>query len=151
MAERTAEEALDALGENGGAGEALPPLDNRAVGSNEEGGGELADLELTGEPTIRVEQQGDLKVPVVACVEDDIARGLRGGRRSGAVLECRGGRESRSRGEDRGIDDGDSQPAGAVLIGHAGEEDNLAARRSGGGVGDSLEESEKKRLRGLDA
>jgi len=66
LAERAAEEAFDALGKDGGAGEALPALQDATVGGDEECGGELADLELTGELTIVVEQHRDFKVPVVA-------------------------------------------------------------------------------------
>ena len=87
LAERAAEEVLDALSEDGGAGKSLPALNDGAVGSKEESGGELLDPKLAGELTIVVEQQGDLKVPVVAGVEDGITRGSRGRRRSGVVRE----------------------------------------------------------------
>ena len=67
------------------------------------------------------------------------------------MCEGGGGRKSRGRLEDRGIDNGDSQAAWAVLMIHASEKDDLAARWGGGGVGDGLKEGDEDGLRGVGA
>lgn len=119
------------MSEYGGAGEAAPFLEDAAVGGDEEGGGDLLDCELARQPRSRIEEQGDVEMPIIGGVEDGVRRGRLG------------------RPWSRGIDDGDAEPSGSVLIGHAGEEDGLAAGGRVRGVGDGLEEREQEGLSGI--
>lgn len=133
LPERPTKQSLNSLGKNRGPGQSLPPLYDGSVGRNKECGGNHFDSELAGNLTLQVDQQREVEMPVVSGVENGIVGRLRAG--------C----------ENRGIDDGDSQSAGAVLLSHADKEYDLPARISVGGVGDRLQERQEERLRGLNA
>jgi hypothetical protein len=108
-------------------------LEDVAIGGDQERSGDFFNAKLASEVTFFINQQRELELPVVAGVENGIVR-WRGAKR-----------------EDRCINGGNSQSARTLLLGHAGQEYNLTARGSVGGVGDGLQEREEERLRWLES